>query len=126
MANAGCGSPAAARASRIASLWVIRCAVSVPIPGRPSASRDRGDDRHRAIGGDRHDSVHFVLASDLGDGGDVREVDDLADVCREQPERALVAVDRDDVCPAVANPLDRTALVAPSADEEDGRHGRRC
>src|SRR5439155_16097349 len=33
-----CGTPACARRRRIATLCVIRCAVSTPIPGRPRAS----------------------------------------------------------------------------------------
>src|SRR5687767_12826823 len=37
-AKRGCGTPASASVRRIAILCVIRCAVSVPIPGRPSAS----------------------------------------------------------------------------------------
>ena len=34
----GCGTPASAKRRRIATLCVIRCAVSTPIPGRPRAS----------------------------------------------------------------------------------------
>ena len=37
-AKRGCGTPASASVRRIAILCVIRCAVSVPIPGSPSAS----------------------------------------------------------------------------------------
>ena len=37
-ANRGCGTPPSASRRRIATLCVIRCAVSVPIPGSPSAS----------------------------------------------------------------------------------------
>src|SRR3954447_24368008 len=37
-ANRGCGTPASARRRRIATLCVIRCAVSPPIPGSPGAS----------------------------------------------------------------------------------------
>ena len=37
-AKRGCGTPASASRRRIATLCVIRCAVSMPIPGRPRAS----------------------------------------------------------------------------------------
>ena len=83
----------------------------------------RGDDRHGAVGGDGEDAVDLLSARDGLDGVDVREVDDLGGVRERETRRVGVAVDRDDAEAAVARLCDRTALVAPGADEEDARHG---
>ena len=91
-------------------------------PRQPERLGDRRHDRHGAIGGDREDAVDGMAPPDLGDRGDVREVDGLADVRDLQPERVRVAVDGDDAEAELLGPQDRAALVAPGADEEDRLH----
>ena len=95
-AKRGCGTPASASVRRIAILCVIRCAVSVPIPGRPERLRDGCDDRHGSVGRDGEHAVDPVAAADLRDRRDVGEVDRLAHVGHRQAERVGVAVDGDD------------------------------
>ena len=119
-AKRGCGTPASASRARIATLCVIRCAVSTPMPGQPARLGDRGDDRHGAVGADGQDAVELDACRRLEHGVDVREVDHLRDVGLLQPERVRVAVDRRDAQSQLLRPQDRPALVAPGADEEDG------
>jgi hypothetical protein len=90
--------------------------------------RNGGDDRHRAVGGDRQRAVDAVPAADLDDAVDVLEVDDLADVGGLEAERGAIPVDGDDAEPELLCPPDRAALVAARADEEDGlsAHRGRC
>ena len=101
----------------------MRWATSLPIVGSAEPLGHCGDDRHGAVGGDGEDAVDPVPSRDGLDGVDVREVDDLGGVGERETRRVGVAVDRDDAEPAVARLRDRTALVAPGADEEDARHG---
>ena len=63
-----------------------------------------------------------MAAADLDHALDVHEVDELADIRRAEPERVRVAVDRDDAVPELLHALDRAALMAAAADEEDGAH----
>ena len=99
----------------------------MPIPGRPEGLGDRGDDGHRAVGGDGQDAVDRVPAADFDDPGHVGEVDDLGDVRLGQPGRLRVPVDPDDPQAEAAGPHDRPPLVPAGADEEDrSRHGGRC
>ena len=121
-AKRGCGTPASASVRRIAILCVIRCAVSVPIPGSPSASATAATTGTARSAETVEDAVDGVPSADLGDRGDVGEVDDLAHVGHLQAERVGVAVDRDDAEAELLRPQDRAALVAPGADEEDGLH----
>ena len=121
-AKRGCGTPASASVRRIAILCVIRCAVSMPIPGSPSASATAATTGHGAVGRDGQDAVDGVATPDLGDGGDVGEVDDLADVGDLQARRVRVAVDRDDAQAELLRPQDRAPLVPAGADEEDRLH----
>ena len=90
--------------------------------------RDRGDDRHGAVGGDRQRAVDAVPPRDLDHAVHVLEVDDLADVGGLEAERGAVPVDGDDAEPELLRAPDRAALVAARADEEDGlsAHPRRC
>jgi hypothetical protein len=67
-----------------------------------------------------------VPPADLGHRGDLGEVDDLGDVGGCEARRFGVAVDRDDPQVPRACVLDRAALVAPRADEEDRPNGGRC
>jgi hypothetical protein len=57
-------------------------------------------------------------AADLGDGLDVHEVDDLADVRLLQPECLGIAVDADNAQAQLLGAPDRTPLMAARADEE--------
>ena len=66
-----------------------------------------------------------IAARDLHHGADVAEVDDLCDIGRREAGRLGIAIDGDDAQAARACLLDRAALMAPRADEEDGLHGRR-
>jgi len=63
--------------------------------------------------------------ANFDDCGNVGEVDDLGYVGRGETWRPRVAIDRYDAKVARARMLDRAALVAARADEEDGLHGRR-
>ena len=64
--------------------------------GQAEILGDGGHDRHGPIRRYREHAVDAVAAADLGDRGDVREVDDLRDVGRCETGRVLVPVDRDD------------------------------
>ena len=66
-----------------------------------------------------------VLASYVGHGVDVAKSTASAHIGRGKAGRLGIAVDRYDAQAARAGLLDRAALVAPGADEEDGLHGRR-
>ncbi len=121
-ANGGCGTPASANTRRISSLCVIRCAVSRPIPGSSSASATAATTGTARSAATVSTPSTSCAAADLDHARDVGEVDELADVRRQEPERFRVAVDRDDLVPELLHALDRTALVTAAADEEDGRH----
>ncbi len=56
-AKRGWGTPASASARRIATLWVIRCAVCVADPRQAPRLGDRRDDRNGTVGGDREHAV---------------------------------------------------------------------
>ena len=118
-AKRGCGTPASASVRRIAILCVIRCAVSVPMPGRPSDSATAATTGTARSAETVEHAVDAVPPRDLGDRRDVGEVDRLGDVRLAQPERVGIAVDCDDAQPELLRPQDRPALVAAGADEED-------
>ena len=89
-------------------------------PGQAERLGDGGDDGHGAVGRDGQDAVDRVPPRDLGDGGDVREVDRLGDVRHLQPRRVGVPIDGDDAQPQLLRAQDRAALMPAGADEEDG------
>src|SRR5204863_4648511 len=89
-------------------------------PGQTEQLRDARDDRHGTVGGDRQHAVHRVTATDLGDGVGVREVDGYRVVGKREAGRLAIPVDGDDADAELADALDRTALVAPRADEQNG------
>ena len=60
-----------------------------------------------------------MAAADVCDRGDVAEVDRLCLVRNPEPSRVRLAVDRHHARAECAHALDRAALVAPCADEED-------
>ena len=91
-------------------------------PGQAERLGDGRHDGNSAVGRDGEHAVDGVAAADLGDRGDVREVDGLAGVGDLQARRIGVAVDRDGAEAELLRPQDRAALVAPGADEEDGLH----
>ena len=109
---------------RIAILCVIRCAVSTPIPGSPSASATAATTGTARSAETVSTPSTRVPASDLRDRLDVGEVDRLAHVRDRQAERLGVAVDGDDPEAELPRPQDRTALVPARADEEDRLHRR--
>ena len=125
-ANRGCGTPASASRRRIAILCVIRCAVSVPIPGRPRASATA------ATTGTARSALTVSTPSSrsrarrLQHRVDVGEVDHLGDVGLREARRVGVAVDGHDAQAELFRLQDRAALVAAGADEENGLHGRDC
>ena len=96
-----------------------------PDAGKPERFGDCCDDGYGAIGGERQHAVDADPARDLHHRVDVAEVDDLCDIGRGEARGVGVAIDRGDAQAARAGLLDRAALVAPGADEEDGLHGRR-
>ena len=79
-AKRGCGTPASASVRRIAILCVIRCAVSVPIPGRPSASATAATTGTARSAETVSTPSTSWRRADLGDGRDVGEVDRLGHV----------------------------------------------
>ncbi len=83
-----------------------------PAPrGRPRRSRPRPHRCWRATSVTAATSVKSTTVGDVG---------------RSQARRLGVPVDRDDAQSLRACVLDRAALVAPGADEEDRLHGCRC
>ena len=96
-----------------------------PDAGKPELLGDSCDDRNCSIGGNREHAVDADPARDLHHGADIAEVDDLCDIGRREAGGVGVAIDGCDAQAARAGLLDRAALVAPGADEEDGLHGRR-
>ena len=100
----------------------MRCAVSTPIPGSSSASATAATTgTARSAATVSTPSTSWRRPTSITPG-DVHEVDELADIRRQEAERLRVAVDRDDLVPELLHALDRAALVAAAADEEDGRH----
>ncbi len=63
-----------------------------------------------------------MTPADLDHGSHVGEVDDLGDVSRAKAGRFRVSIDGDDSQIATARLLDRTALMATCADEENRLH----
>ena len=126
-ANRGCGTPASASVLRIAILCVIRCAVSLPIPGSPSSSATAATTgTARSADTVRTPSTAWRRATSVT-RGDVGEVDGLAGVGHGEAGRVRVAVDRDDAMAELLRTQDRATLMAPRADEEDRAHFRaRC
>ena len=127
-ANCGCGTPPSASRRRIATLCVIRCAVSRPIPGQPELLRDRRHDGHGPVGGDRQRPVDSVPPGDVDHRVDVRRSRRPAPSSASASPAASgfrsTATTRRPSCLArrIAAPL-----VAPRADEENGLHSRaRC
>ena len=94
-----------------------------PDPGQAELLRDGGHDGDGAVGGDRHDTVHRVLAPESGERGDV-EIGDLPEVCLRQARRVGVAVGSDDANAELLRPFDRTQLVPPGAHEKNRLHAR--
>ena len=90
-------------------------------PGQPSASATAAT-TGTARSAETVRTPSTAAPPDLGHGRDVGEVDRLADVGSLQARGLRVAVDRDDAMAELLRPEDRTALVAPGADEEDGLH----
>ncbi len=122
-ANRGCGTPPSARRRRIATLWVIRCAVAEPIPGRPELLRHRRHDRHCPVCGDRQHAVDAGRTRNRDHRLDLREIDHVRVVGMRQPNRLRIAVDRDDPQPELLGPQDRAPLMAARTDEKDALHG---
>ena len=91
-------------------------------PGQPELLGHGGDERNGAVGGDGEHALDVVSPRHVGHRADVREVDRLAGVRDLEPQRLGVPVDGDDTKPELLRAEDRTALVAPGADEEDGGH----
>ena len=124
-AKRGCGTPASASRRRIAILWVIKCAVSVPIPGRPRASATAAT-TGTARSADTVSTPSICKPRRrLQHGRDVGEVDDLRDVRLGEPRRVGIPVDGRDAKAELLRPENRAALVAACTDEENGPHGRR-
>ena len=117
-----------ARTERVAHRALVREEVRRPRSDARQAELlgDGGDDGDCAIGRHREHTVDADSSRDLDHLGDAREVDDLRNVGRREAGRVRVAVDRGHAQAAGARLLDRTALMAPCADEENRRHGRRC
>ena len=89
----GCGTPASASARRIAILCVIRCAVSLPIPGSPSSSATAATTgTARSAETVSTPSTACRRATSVT-AVDVGEVDRLGDVGLREPGRLRVAVD---------------------------------
>ena len=105
----------------------MRCAVSRSDPRQPERLRHRGHDRHCAVGRDGQDAVHAVLRrpTSVTAATSVKSTTSATSAAA-RPGASSVAVDRDDAQPPAARVLDRAALVAARADEEDRLHGRRC
>ena len=80
-------------ASRIARLWVRRCAVCVPMPGSPSSSATAATTGTARSADTVSTPSTPITSRDLDDLGDGREVDDLRDVGRREA-RALRRCDR--------------------------------
>ena len=95
------------------------------MPGSPRSSATAATTGHGPVRRDGQHSVDALAATDLRDGIDVGEVDDLGDVGGAEARRGLVAVDRDDAQPPGLRMLDRAPLVPAAADEENRCHGRR-
>ena len=94
-----------------------------PDTGQPEHLRDLGDDGHSAVGGEGHHAASTVTAPNLGDGLDVSEVDDLADIGDGKAGRGIVAVDGDHAGAKLSNALERASLVASGPDEQHSLHG---
>ena len=108
---------------RIASLCVSRCAVADADSRQAELLRDSGDDRDGAVGRDREHAVDPMRRATSSDRVNVREVDDLGDVGREQTWRLARSGRPRRREGRGARVLDRAPLMAPRADEEDGLHG---
>ena len=121
-AKRGCGTPASASVRRIAILCVIRCAVSVPIPGSPSASATAATTgTARSAETVRTPSTPCRRATSVTAATSVKSTASPSSAAAE-PGRVRVAVDRDDAEAELLRAQDRAALVAAGADEEDRAH----
>jgi hypothetical protein len=96
-----------------------------PDSRQPEFLSDGRHDRNGPICRDGQHTVGIVAARECGYRLDVGEVDDLGGVGETETRRPRVTVDGGDPQSPPARLLDRAALVAPRADEEDGLHSRR-
>ena len=122
-ANGGCGMPSSASVRRIAILWVMRWATSVPIVGSPSRSvtaATTGTARSAETVSAPSTSWRRATSSTASTSAKSTTSGTSASC---EPGRVRVPVDRDDAKAALARLRDRAALVASRADEEDARHG---
>ena len=99
-AKRGCGTPASASRRRIATLCVIRCALSTPIPGSPRASATAATTGTARSARDGEHAVDLQPRRRLQHRRDVGEVDDLRDVGLCEPRRVGVPVDGRDAQPS--------------------------
>ena len=112
LAYGGCGSSLAPSVSRIARLCVRRCAVFVPIPGRPSSSATAATTgTARSADTVSTPSTPTRRATSITSATVVKSTTS-GDVGRRKARRVRVAVDRGHAQAAGARLLDGTALVA--------------
>ena len=90
--------------------------------GQPERLGDGCHDRNSAVRCHGEHAVDSVFPPRFDDSLHVREVDELADVGGPEPERLRVAVDGDDAVAELLHALDRAALMAAAAHEQEGLH----
>ncbi len=97
-----------------------------PDPGQAEPLGDGGDDGHGAVDGDGQHALDRVCPRDFGHRSDVAEVEDDRHVGVGEPGRLRVGVHGDHAQPQLFRAQDRTPLVSPGSDEQNGPHRRRC
>ena len=107
----------------MATLCVIRCAVSMPMPGSPRASATAATTgtARSAETVSTPSSLSFAVALITASASAKSTTFAMSASCR--PGRVRVAVDRRDPQAHRLRLHDRTALMTARADEEDGSHG---
>ena len=122
--SAAAARPRRRAGARIATLCVIRCAVSTPIPGRPRASATAATTgtARSALTVSTPSSLMRAVALSTAAASAKSTTFAMSASC--EAGRVRVAVDGRDAQPELLRPQDRAALVPAGADEEDGlRHG---
>src|SRR5215211_928223 len=89
-----------------------------PDAGEAACLCDGGDDRHGAVGRERHYAAYSMPAPDFGDVGDVSEIDHLGCICDGEARRLRISVDRDDPDTELLDAHERATLVPAGAHEQ--------
>jgi hypothetical protein len=93
-----------------------------PDSGQTQGFGDRGDHRHRPVGGHGEHTVDALATPDLGHRRDLAEVEHLPNFGLAQPGSVWITVDGDRTKAQLAGAHNGASLVPARTDEENRPH----